>query len=188
MVRHHATERKPLFLSLKNRWKCEENRKRVFWEISGNSENPGISGVLPPVNAPFFFDVSAQNRGFSGPENSGKFREISGKKMSENWRKSTFFFKNTGYVSLRHPFTWRENLTDDFFFFGKTKFHFFRNFKCVILSEKFPKKKRIQDFFAPMVPLLRRGGSVFLTFFPFKTPHLKWRQNRVGESVCSTFI
>ena len=168
MVRHHATERKPLFLSLKNRWKCEENRKRVFWEILGNSENPGISGVLPPVNAPFFFDVSAQNRGFSGPENSGKFREISGKKMSENWRKSTFFFKNTGYVSLRHPFTWRENLTRNFFFSKKKNFTFFAILSAWFCPKNF-RKKNAYKFFLPLWrPCCAGGGQFSLRFFRSK--------------------
>ena len=163
-----------------------------FREISGNSGN---FGIFPPCQkTPFFRCFSTESRIF-GSRKFGEIWGISGKKnvrklakFGKMAQKTPFFLINTGCLSLTSKFTWRENLTDDFFFFGKTKFHFFRNFKCVILSRKFRKKKRLHDFFTPMAPLLRRGGSVFLTFFRFKTQHLKWRENRVGESFCSTFI
>ena len=60
-------------------------------------EIPGISGFSPPVKKPLFFDVSAQNRGFSGPENSAKFGEFREKKMSENWQ-------NLAKWNKKHPF------------------------------------------------------------------------------------
>ena len=176
----------------------------IFPEFSGNLRKFAISGNFgkfrefrdfPPLSKnPFFRCFSTESRIF-GSRKFGEIWGISGKKnvrklakFGKMAQKTPFFLINTSCSSLTSKFTWRENLTDDFFFFGKTKFHFFRNFKCVILSRKFRKKKRLHDFFTPMAPLLRRGGSVFLTFFQFKTQHLKWRENRVGESFCSTFI
>ena len=49
-------------------------------------------------------------------------------------------------------------------------------------------KKLAYPQITPIAPLLRRGGSVFLTFFWIQNQHKTSCEMSAGESKCSTII
>ena len=174
--------------------KFSPKKKKVqFREISGNFRN--FRDFDPPKKTSFLLSFGTEK----GCEHPGKFGEIRGNfgtffvqnlsKIPENGKKWPFFLIKPRCSSLCTQLTWRENYHLKIFFFRN---HFFFRLDAILSAWFcqffFLKKKWTQDFFAPMAPLSRRGGSVFLTFFRFKTRYLNKRDFDFGESVCSTFI
>lgn len=134
----------------------------------------------------------------------GPFREFFGtfnlESRKKNAKKGRFFDVFFEKISSFFAF-YRLEVDGPIFYMGrKSGLRFFiekvRNtfsvfasdFVLFLLEKIRPDKKKQRLDFTPIGPLLRRGGSVFLTFFLFRFQALKVRPRRYRELFCSTII
>ena len=130
----------------------------------------------------------------------GFFRTFNLKSRKKNAKKVRFFdvFLENFFVffafyrlEVDAPTFYMRRKSELRFFIEKVRntFSVFGSDFVLFLLEKIrPDKKKQRLDFTPIGPLLRRGGSVFLTFFLFRFQALKVRARHKSERFCSTII
>ena len=158
----------------------------------GSKNAPEIPRKFPVHT--FFPEIFPEGhfRGFFGTFNL--------KSRKKNAKKGCFFDVFLEKISSFFSFYRLEVDGPTFYMRRKSELHFFdrkvRNtfsdfwsdFVLFLLDKIGPEKKTQRLDFTPIGPLLRRGGSVFLTFFLFRFQALKVRPRRDRELFCSTII
>lgn len=186
--------------------KTPRKTHRIFWRFfakiglwrfvrgyeKGSKNDPGIPEIFPVRT--FFPEIFPEGhfRGF--------FRTFNLKSRKKNAKKVRFFdvFLENFFVffafyrlEVDGPIFYMRRKSELRFFTRKVRntFSVFWSDFVLFLLDKFgPDKKTQRLDFTPIGPLLRRGGSVFLTFFLFRFQALKVRPRRDRELFCSTII